>query len=293
MSAVQAPMPRWAIPLPLALAFLVGATVLAASHAVHADPEDDRKHIVRYFEQRYPDIRLRDYVHGALVFDPDAKAQHDTASEFAPHGKAVEKGEMLFKTPFRNGKTYADCLPRAGRMLAGDYPRFDEAAGRVVTFEDLLNACRVRNGEQPYDLGDMSTMGLLSAYARSLSNGMTMNVRVDTPAARAAYEDGKRTFYARHGQLNHSCAGCHIDNAGYRLRSDLLSPVLGQATHWPVFRSRDGGLLPTTLQGRYADCFRAMLHVPDKAGSSRFNNLEYFHSYLSNGLEMRASVLRR
>jgi sulfur-oxidizing protein SoxA len=33
--------------------------------------------------------------------------------------------------------------------------------------------------------------------------------------------------------------------------------------------------------------------VPDKPGSTRFNNLEYFHSYLSNGMEMKASVFRK
>jgi len=33
--------------------------------------------------------------------------------------------------------------------------------------------------------------------------------------------------------------------------------------------------------------------VPFAAGSEELNSLEYFHSYLSNGLPLRASVYRR
>lgn len=272
---------------------LLGLGVALLAPAAQAGPEEDRLKVVKYFKDKYPDIKAQDFIYGALVFDPDAKAQYDSATEFSPHLKDIEKGEALFKTPFRNGKTYTDCLPKGGRMIAGDYPLFDEAKGVVVTFEDLVNACRTSNGEAPYEHGDMKTMGLLTAYARTLSDGMKMNIRVDGPAALKAFEDGKRTYYARHGQLNFSCASCHIDNAGYRLRSELLSPVIGQATHWPVFRSKGGGALPTTLQNRYAGCFRQMQHVPDQEGSVRLNNLEYFHSYLSNGLEMKAAVSRK
>jgi sulfur-oxidizing protein SoxA len=255
-----------------------------------ADPEDDRLRLLKHFKQAYPDIRVEDYVYGALALDPDAKAQYLSIMEFPPFSREIEKGEALWKAPFRSGKTYEDCLPKRGRMIAGDYPMFDEAAGRVVTFEDILNRCRVENGEAPFGLADKDTMGLLTAYARGLSDGMKMNIKVQGPGALKAYEDGKKSFYARVGQLNFSCATCHIDNVGNRLRSELLSMAIGHATHWPVFR---GAGEPTTLQGRYAICYAYMRHVPDAPGSERMNNLEYFHAYLSNGLEMRASVFRK
>ncbi len=66
--------------------------------------------------------------------------------------------------------------------------------------------------------------------------------------------------------------------------------MLGQATHWPVFR---GGDTLVTLQKRYEGCHRSTRHEPDKAGSARYNNLEYFHAYMSNGLEMKAAVYRK
>lgn len=270
--------------LPLGLAVLLTASVAFAA------PEMDRERLVAYFANKYPDIRTDSYVYGALAFNPDAKAQYDSAMEFPAFSGAIAKGEGLWKAPFRNGRTYADCLPNGGRMIAGNYPRFDDARGKVVTFEMALNECRRSNGEEPYALDDPATMGALTAYARTLSDGMKMSVKVDGPAALKAYEDGKRLYYSRLGQLNYACASCHVDGAGNRLRAETLSPVLGQATHWPAF---EAGERLVTLQGRYASCFRRARQVPGPLGSERLNNLEYFHSYLSNGMEMKASVYRR
>lgn len=274
---------------PLLSAF-AGIALLFGAGVVRAGPEEDRLKLVKYYQTRYPDIKLSDYVLGALALDPDAKVQYLGIMEFPPYIGEIEKGEKLWKTPLKSGKTYADCLPNGGRMIAGNYPMFDVARGRVVTFEDALNNCRVANGEQPYVLGDKATMGRLTAYARTLSDGMKMNIKVDGPAALMAYEDGKKTFYARSGQLNFSCASCHIDNVGNKLRSEILHMAVGAATHWPVFR---GGDTLFTLQSRYELCYDLMRHVAPPQGSEKLNNLEYFHAYLSNGLEMRASVFRK
>ena len=165
----------------------------------------------------------------------------------------------MWKTPFKNGKTYADCMPNGGKMIAGNYPMFDEAKGKVVTFENLINECRVKNGEEPYSYHDMKTMGVLTSYARTLSDGMKMNIKVDSPGALKAFDDGKKTYYTRTGQLNFACASCHVDNAGNRMRSEILSPSLGQAVHFPVFR---GGSKLVTLQNRFVGCFKQVRQVP-------------------------------
>lgn len=265
------------------------AGLFALAGVAQAGPEEDRLGLVSQFKRAFPDIAFADYVHGAFVFDPDGLARHAVRMEFPLYTEALARGERFWKTPFRNGRTYADCLPDGGRMIAGNYPQFDEKKGRVVSFEDALNDCRVANDEPAYRLDDPATMGLLSAYARSLSDGMKMNVRVGSAAARKAFEAGKRLFYARQGQNDYACAHCHVDYAGYRWGGQTLSPVLGQAAHWPTFRA---GNRLVTLQMRYAECLRLAQHVPDPAGSPRMNNLEYFHSYLSNGLPLRANALR-
>ncbi|MEW6131866.1 MAG: sulfur oxidation c-type cytochrome SoxA [Pseudomonadota bacterium] len=269
---------------------LIGLGLLGGAVNVMASPESDRQETIKYFTTKYPNIKLEDYVYGALAFDQDSKDQYDAIMEFPPFEAVIEKGKKMWETPLKSGKTYADCLPNGGKNIAGNYPYFDDKAGKVVTLEDAINACRVANGEQAYKLGDKATMGTLTAYMRTLSDGMLMNIKVEGPKALAAYEDGKKTFYSRAGQLNFSCATCHVQNAGVRLRSELLSPVIGHTVHWPVFR---GGDTLVTLQTRYEGCFKSVRHISAPQGSDKLNNLEYFHSYMSNGLPMKASVFRK
>ena len=235
-------------------------------------------------------IKVDDYVYGALAFDDDSRAQYNSIMEFPPFESVVDQGRKMWETPFTNAKKYSDCFPNGGKQIAGNYPQFDEAKGKVVTLQDAINACRVANGEEAYKVNDMKTMGTLTSYMRTLSDGMLMNVKVEGPKAMAAYEDGKKTFFMRKGQLNFACASCHVQNAGTRLRSELISPAVGHAVHWPVFR---GGETLVTLQQRYEGCFKQVRAVPPPQGGEVMNNLEYFHSSLSNGLPMKASVFRK
>ena len=153
-----------------------------------------------------------------------------------------------------------------------------------------LNQCLRNNGETEHDYGDRSTMGVLTAYARTLSDNMLMDVRVDGAGARKKYESGRAFYYRRIGQHNLACASCHLTHAGHYFRDELLSPTIGQAVHFPVFR---GGEFLYTLHMRYRRCMEAVRAVPYPAGSEELNNLEYFHSYLNNGLPLKASIYRR
>jgi len=223
------------------------------------------------------------------MLSPDAKAQFDSIMEFPPFQAEIDRGKKLWETPFANGATYADCLPEGGRVAAR-YPVYDNASDKVVTFEMALNACRKRNGEAEYRHDDRKTMGALTAYARSLSDGTRVDVRVEGAGALAKYENGKRLFFTRIGQFNFSCASCHLKLAGQILRTEIISPAIGATTHWPVFRAGDN---LNTLQMRYRRCMEQVRAVPFAAGGEDLNNLEYFHSYLSNGLPLRASVYRK
>lgn len=269
---------------------MAGVGIALGAITTHASPEADRQELIKYYTEKYPDVKLDDYVYGALAFDPDSKAQYDAIMEFPPFMSQVDAGRKLWETPFKNGKTYADCLPNGGKQIAGNYPKFDDAKGKVVTLHDAINDCRVANGEEAYKIDDAKTMGTLTAYMRTLSDGMLMNVKVEGPKAMAAYSDGKKTFFSRKGQLNFACASCHVQNAGTRLRSELISPAVGHAVHWPVFR---GGENLVTLQNRYEGCFKQVRAVAPPQGGTTMNNLEYFHSSLSNGLPMQASVFRK
>jgi sulfur-oxidizing protein SoxA len=119
---------------------------------------------------------------------------------------------------------------------------------------------------------------------------MLMDVRVDSPGARRKYDAGRAFYFRRIGQHNLACASCHYTHAGRYFRDELLSPTIGQAVHFPVFR---GGEFLFTLHMRYQRCMEAVRAVPFAAGREELNNLEYFHSYLNNGLPLKASIYRR
>jgi sulfur-oxidizing protein SoxA len=271
-------------------AIAVGVGAGAAIADTPIDPDTERASIVRRFQQRFPGRPLDDYVLGAFMLNPAGRAHYDDIMAFAPFLPDIERGRVLWETPLKDGRTYADCLPDGGRNLAGRLPRYDEAEARVVTFEMLLNRCRREAGEAEYRHDDRATMGLLTAWARTLSDGMRMDVRVDTPGARAKWDAGRALFHRRIGQMNFACVQCHVDNAGRTMRMEIISPVVGQATHFPLWRS---GETLYTPHMRFTRCMEQVRAQPFPAGSEAFNNLEYYHATLSNGLPLQANVYRR
>ena len=272
------------------LAGVTALVLVGTSVSAYATPEQDRKQILDLYKNKFPNIKFNDYVYGALNLNPDSKAQYDSIMSFPPFSNELDKGQALWEKPFKNGKTFASCFPNGGKNIAGNYPMFDTATGKVLTFEGAINACLKANGETEYKYDDMKTMGLITAYAKSLSDGMKVNVKVEGPGALAAYEDGKKFYFTRRGQLNFSCATCHIDNPGNKIRTELLSPMVGQAAHWPEFRQ---GTELTTLQGRFKQCNSQVRAVPLENNSDAYNNLEYFLTYMSNGLPMETPVFRK
>ena len=257
---------------------------------VCASPEEDREAFLALFRERFPDVPLQEYIFGSMMLSEDARSQYESIMDFPPFQGEIDRGHELWEQPFANGNTFASCFENGGRNVAGLYPYYDVASDRVVTFEMALNQCLRSNGEPELDYDNRNTMGVLTTYARTLSDGMMMNVKVDSPGARKKYEAGRAFYFRRIGQHNLACASCHLTYAGFYFRDELLSPTIGQAVHFPVFR---GGEFLYTLQMRYQRCMEAVRAEPFAAGSEELNNLEYFHSYLNNGLRLKAAVYRR
>jgi L-cysteine S-thiosulfotransferase len=255
-----------------------------------ASPQEDRAALIAHFQERFKGVPLEDYVYGAMIASPDGRNQYEQIMEFPPFISDIDQGKAIWEKPFKNGKRFADCFPDGGRNVLGNYPYFDEATQKVVTFENAINACLRANGEAEYAYGQRYPIGILTAFARSLSDGMRINVRVDSPAALTKYEQGKSLYFRRIGQLNASCAACHVYNAGNIMRMEIISPMLGAASHWPIFR---GGEELMTLQGRFNRCMEQMRAHPSGYNSEAWNNLEYFLSYHSNGIPLKSSVFRK
>ena len=255
-----------------------------------AGPEEDLRLYQDYFKKRFPDIELREFADGVYALSAPLRENWEAIEEFPPYEPFIERGETMWNTPFANGKSYAGCFPEGpgSRHL---YPQWDKAQGQVVTLALAINQCREANGEKPlkYMKGPIAD---LLAYMGYESRGQLTNVIVpaDDPRAQDAYNQGKEYYFTRRGQLNFSCDQCHFGNAGMNLRSNVLSTAVGQTTGWPVYRSRWG--TAGTLHWRYIGCNIQVRAKPLPAQGEAYRNLEYFHTHMSNGMELNGPSSR-
>jgi sulfur-oxidizing protein SoxA len=268
---------------------ILAVFLLIASFSAHAGPEEDRKALLDHYKQTFPNIKFDDYVYGALSMNAEAKEQYDNMMEFPSFAIDVRQGGVEWEKPFKNGEKFSTCFKHGGNNMAANYPYFDDTLGRVVTFENAINDCLKANGEKEIKYGSIE-MALLTAYAKGLSDNAKVNIKVKGAGALAAYEKGRQLYYERRGQLNFSCATCHVNYAGRFTRSEQLSMMVGQATHWPEFRA---GTEVVTLQGRFIQCQKNTRAEPREFNSADYNNLEYFMTYMSNGLKMQTPVFRK
>lgn len=257
---------------------------------VYAGPQEDLAAYQKYFKNKFPNLSAVDLSNGMYNFNQDKRSQWEDIMSFPPYEIAIDDGETLFTTPFKNGKTYAGCFKNGGIGIAHTYPRFDKKSGKVKTLAAAVNDCRVKNGEKPlpYLKGKIAS---ILAYMANTSRGKPISVKVpDESAALAAYEDGKRIYFTRRGPRAFACSSCHWEAAGSRIRGNELSTAVGQATHFPSYRSKWGGM--GTIQRRYKGCMKNIGAKPLKQQTEAMNNLEYFHRFLSNGIPMNAPGTR-
>jgi len=267
------------------------ALLLALPLSTMATPQQDLDAFQDYYKKRFPGTPFNDFINGVYSIDPASRAQWEDIEEFPPYELNMSKGEELFNQPFANGKTYASCFAKGGIGIRQNYPYFDTTRGEVITLELAINECREANGEKPlkWKVGPIAD---ISAYMAYTSRGNVFDIKIpDDPRAVAAYERGKKHFYQKRGQLNMACADCHKFYSGNMVRADLLSPALGHLTHFPVYRSKWGGM--GTTHRRYGGCNKQVRAKPFKAQSAEYRALEYFHTYMSNGLVVNGPGARK
>jgi sulfur-oxidizing protein SoxA len=246
------------------------------------DPIADARAFQNFFTRKFPAVKLENFVNGPYSMNQDMRRQWEEIEQFPPYEFSLEMGQEMFTTPFRNGRSYADCFANQGLGIRQNYPYFDIAQGQVVTLELALNQCREANGEAPLSyLKD--EMAALTAYMAFTSRGKPLDIKIpDDPRALAAYQNGKRYFYTRRGQLNFSCASCHVQNPGERLRAEVLAPALGILNAMPIYRSEWSGM--GTISRRFTTCNSQTRAVPLEPQAEEYRDLEYYLSYVSNGL---------
>ncbi|MEA2018319.1 MAG: sulfur oxidation c-type cytochrome SoxA [Campylobacterota bacterium] len=282
----------------------------------NAQAEKDRLALVDYMEAKFADplknrdnffpystdkeletniekgLKFQDFGIGNYAFSKQGKFSYDEINEMPPYEELVEQGEEIY-----NGHAAIKaCFPDV--TIGGDYPYFDEAKGEVVTLTSAINKCITDSGEKKWGekKGKMAILQAYMAYETKEAE-KKVDIKIESKAAAEAYERGKQSYYAERGYLKLSCATCHVQGAGKRVRNESLSQLLGHTTHFPVFRLKWGkdkvenGL--GTLERRMNGCNKDQGENAHATNSKWMKELLYFMAYMSNGMNVDGPDIRK
>ena len=102
----------------------------------------------------------------------------------------------------------------------------------------------------------------LTALVAHQSRGLPMSVAIDGPA-RPFFDAGRALYHQRQGQLDLSCAQCHEQSWGKRLRAERISQ--GHANGFPIYRLEWQTL--GSLHRRLRACFQGVRAEPYPSGA--------------------------
>ncbi len=216
---------------------------------------------------------------------PELRAQQEDPSRH-PAWLWVEDGEALWRQGDRSCQScHGDIATMRG--VAARYPAV-AADGALLNLEGRIERCRVEHqGEAAFGYESEPLLSLTAAIAAQ-SRGLPMSVATDGAAA-PFLEAGRRFYETRQGQLNLACYQCHDDNAGRRLRGDVISN--GLPTGYPAYRL-DWNTLGS-LHRRLRACSLGVRATQLPLGSPDYLALELYIASRANGLPMEAPGLRR
>ncbi|RXK14256.1 sulfur oxidation c-type cytochrome SoxA [Halarcobacter mediterraneus] len=303
-----------------ALTALAVCTLNAADF--NAQAEKDRLALVKYFEAKFDNpeknratffpystddelknniisgVKFEEFSIGNYAFSKNGRVSYEEINEFPPYEEFIEHGEELYEKEFANGKSLATCFPNPAEA-GSKYPFFDEERKEVMTLTVAINECRTSNGEKKWNekKGDMAhVQSFFASSARDEEK--IVDVKIQSAEAAAAYERGKEYYYTQRGYLKLNCAECHVQGAALRVRNESLSQLLGQTTHFPVYRLKWGAASPKndglgTLERRMSGCVKDQGQVPPKNDSQEMRELLFFMAYMSNGLKFDGPDIRK
>ncbi|NCB11234.1 MAG: sulfur oxidation c-type cytochrome SoxA [Erysipelotrichia bacterium] len=260
------------------------------------DPAKNKDRFFTYFteeelEQKYDkNLKHMDFNIGSYAYSKDARSQYEALKEMPPYEDAIEKGEELYTKKFANGNSLHTCFPDLTN--AGTYPYYDKNKKELISLTKAVNDCLRANGEKEWGT-KKGPMAEFQAYwvNESKEAGKKFDIKINSKAEKEAYERGKEYYYSQRGYLKLSCATCHIQGSGQRVRNEVLSPLLGQVTHFPVLRLKwtDIG----TVERRLSGCVVDQGQVPPKDESQTMIELLYFLAYMSNDMPVDGPDVRK
>jgi L-cysteine S-thiosulfotransferase len=222
---------------------------------------------------------------------PDLRAQQ--SDDGANPGMLwVEQGAKLWSAaPIGNARSCAGCHGDAASSMRGAatrYPQNDMTTGQLLNLEARINQCRTSRQNLPPLIYETDDLLGLTAFVAHQSRGAAFSVKTDGPAS-TYFEAGKAFYFERQGQLNVSCAQCHDDNVGRRLRGDTISSGLAGA--YPAYRLdwQKAG----SLHRRLRACSLGVRAVQLPAGSPEYVALELYLNWRGQGTLIETPGLRK
>jgi L-cysteine S-thiosulfotransferase len=276
------------------------STTSPAATSATRTPDQDRVHLISILQKRFPALAIDDWSQGSSAITPGVAVTPLGGTNATNVNDILAIGQKQWLQKFKNGKSMASCFTnspasasastrnKTTNNIAATYPQFDATTGMVISLEMAVQQCFSANNEIAPT--DPMQFGALIAYIRSLAIGQKLNVRVATPAALERYQAGRTWFSRRIGEKDKACASCHVLQAGETVDGVVYSPAVGQVLAWP--RIEPGGNV-RLLHQQFQRCMQRVGAEPFALGSPVFNDLEYFLSSISNGLNIRPPIPTR
>jgi len=237
-------------------------------------------------------VGFDDFRMGNYAFNIPGQYSYKEITDMPPYDEFIEQGEELYN----DSEALQKCFPEV--TVAGNYPYFDEKKQEVISLTGEINKCLTDAGQKAWN-EKKGKMAFFQAYLASETKDAEkkVDIKILSAEASAAYERGKEYYYSQRGYLKLSCATCHVQGAGKRVRNESLSQFAGQTTHFPVYRLKWGkdkvedGM--GTLERRMAGCVKDQGQVPPKTNSKEMKELLYFMAYMSNGMNVDGPDVRK
>jgi len=254
---------------------------------VQADPAADLKEFQGWYKKHFPTVKFDNFSDGYYYLPgaEDKRAEWEQIMEFPPYELELAKGKKFWEQ-----NNLASCFKNGGKGIAQNYPYWDKKTKMVRTIELDVNDCLKRKGKKPIKDLNKGTMAQVVAYMKYQARGKRVKIDLSDPDAVKAYEDGKKIWWAKRGQLNFACADCHVRMAGKFVGGNMLSAGMGHGVGFPAYRSKWGAL--GTIHRRYGGCNKQVRAKPFKPQSVEYRHLELYETYMATGLPLTAPAQR-
>ncbi len=229
-------------------------------------------------------------VSGYAFITPETRAMQD--DDFANPGLlAVDRGLELFQQKDKgSAKSCSSCHGDNGEKLdrkaIASYPKFNAAGKQIISLQDQINTCRVRNGNTRLATNSHDLVAL-ETFVRSLARGEKQNVETGKAVA-SILAKGEKLYQTRYGLIDMSCNHCHNLYTGKMIRGQKISQ--GQGNGFPVYRLDTGEI--TSLQQRIQQCMNLLRAEPFATNSDEIKLLDYYIMSRGNGLPIETPAVR-